>query len=441
MNLNISEKITSLLKDPLHRNAIYLMGDSVITSALGFVFWVVAARFYAEGDVGMASTIISALGLLAIASTLGFSVGLIRFLPESRGEEYSRIINSCFTLSGILALVLAVIFILGLDVWLPSLNFLKSDMLFVFVFMIFTLTWTFSILLNSLYISARRSEYVFIKNSMMASTLKLSLLVILSYLAVNLTFSNIYYSWAVAALLAVIFSAYLFIKKTGSSYKPRISLEKDSISPLMRYSAGNYIATFFYQIPLLVLPLMLTNILGTHITAFFYLTWMMANLLFIIPSAVGTSLLSEMSHEESRYEENIKKASKFITLLLIPGIILFLLVGDTLLLIFGSSYSANASFALKIFAISSIPLAINSVYITVKNAKKQVRYVILVNAATALSTLLVSYLVMGTYGLNGIAVTWLVCQSAVAVAILFNLMIKYGKNNPKRSDNINYLNE
>jgi len=409
------------------------MGDTVLASALGFIFWMVAARFYVESDVGLASTMISSMGLLAMVSTLGFTVGLIRFLPQARDEEHSKIINSCFTISGSLALILALVFILGLDLWVPTLKFLKSNVFMITVFMIFTLALTLTSLLNGVFISARKAEYVFIKNSMITSVLKLVLLIILSILAASLTYFNIYYPWGIAAIVAVIFSIVIFMSKTRYRYKPRISVKRSSINHMMRFSTGNYVAIFFGSGPLLILPLMITNMLSTDITAYFYLTWMMAGLLFVIPSSIGISLLSEMSYEEKKYEEKIKKAAKFIAVLLLPAVIAFLFLGDKFLMVFGPSYSANASTALQIFALSSIPLAVNAVFVTVKNARKEVRYVILVNAAIALSTLILSYLVMKDFGLLGIAMSWIVSQSVVAGVVVLSVFLTKIKVKRKKS--------
>ncbi len=37
------------LKDPLYKNSIFLMLSSVTGAGTGFVFWVIAARFYSTG--------------------------------------------------------------------------------------------------------------------------------------------------------------------------------------------------------------------------------------------------------------------------------------------------------------------------------------------------------------------------------------------------------
>jgi O-antigen/teichoic acid export membrane protein len=424
MNLNIPERFKFLYRSPLHKNAIFLIADNVLASALGFVFWITAARFYTEIDVGIASTLISAIGLLAMASTLGFTVGLIRFLPRAKDEEFSRIINSCFTISGVMTLILSFVFIIGIDIWSPPLRFLLTDLFLATTFVIFALTWTITQLLNGIFISARRAEYIFLKNSIITSSLKLALLIMLSFLAVNLAYYNIYYSWGFATVTAIIFSLVILMPKVRRTYKPRIFVESSAIHPMMRFSAGNYVAIFFGQVQVLILPLMITKMIGAEVTAYFYLAWMMSNILFIIPSAVATSLLSEMSHEEIDYEEKIRKAGKFIAFLLLIGIIIFLLLADKLLLLFGTNYSVNASTALQLFAISSIPMAINGIFIAVKNARKEVKYVILVNVAVALGTLILSYLTMIEYGVLGIAASWLVSQSSVAIIVSIKILSK-----------------
>ena len=47
------------------RNAVYLMAKSGITLVLGFVFWIVVARFYTVSEVGYGSALLSATALLA----------------------------------------------------------------------------------------------------------------------------------------------------------------------------------------------------------------------------------------------------------------------------------------------------------------------------------------------------------------------------------------
>ena len=70
------------LSDPLFKNAYFLMFSSLTSAGSSFFFWVIAARFYSTADIGLASAIISAMGLISILSLLDFGISLVRFLPE-----------------------------------------------------------------------------------------------------------------------------------------------------------------------------------------------------------------------------------------------------------------------------------------------------------------------------------------------------------------------
>jgi len=72
-------RLIQKLKDPLYKNSIFLMLSSITGAGTGFVFWVIAARFYSAEDVGLASAVIAAMGLINL-----FWVSLIGFLLERR---------------------------------------------------------------------------------------------------------------------------------------------------------------------------------------------------------------------------------------------------------------------------------------------------------------------------------------------------------------------
>ena len=102
----------------LYTNSISLMANSVASSALGFVFWVLAARLYPVEAVGLGSAVLSAASLLTFIATLGLGAGLIRYLPGARSNA-TALINACFTISSLAALVAALIFLVGIPLWSP----------------------------------------------------------------------------------------------------------------------------------------------------------------------------------------------------------------------------------------------------------------------------------------------------------------------------------
>ncbi|HDH87619.1 MAG TPA: hypothetical protein ENF36_06190 [Desulfobacteraceae bacterium] len=88
-----TKALKKYLNDPLYKNSFFIMLTSISNAGFGFFFWLIAARFYSTADIGLASAIISAMGLISMLSLSGFDISLVRFLPER--EDKKEPINSC----------------------------------------------------------------------------------------------------------------------------------------------------------------------------------------------------------------------------------------------------------------------------------------------------------------------------------------------------------
>ena len=126
---------------PFYANSVYLMANSAVAAALGFVFWIIVARFYAVEAVGLGSALVSVAALLVFVANLGLGVGLIRFLPGA-GAGASALVNSCLTLAGLAALALAALFVVGIPLWSPTLGFVRQDPIFIAAFIAFVVAAT-----------------------------------------------------------------------------------------------------------------------------------------------------------------------------------------------------------------------------------------------------------------------------------------------------------
>jgi len=388
------------------------MLNTAIMALLGFFFWMVVARFYTEAEVGYSSAIISAISLIAIISLAGLNTSLIRFLPQAARPQ--KLINSCCTLSALISLVVAAIFIAGLSFWSPALIFIKQNAVFIAAFIIFALLWTLSSLVDSTFIARRRAGFVLSKNSIY-SVLKIPLPIL--FVLFFRTF-GIVASWGIAITIALAVSLFLFLPRVQDSYKPVPTVNLSLFKDMWRYSAGNYLSNLLSASPRLILPLIVVNLLGAEQNAYFYIAWMIATLLFAIPAAVAQSLFAEGSHFENKLRENVIKSLKFTSLLLIPAVIILILVGKWLLLAFGQSYSLNALRLLWILSLSSLPFAINHIYSGILRVKSRLNELMAIWGFIALSVLVVSYLIMPAAGIVGIGYAWLGAQTVVAIYVL-----------------------
>lgn len=418
-------KLDYAFSDSLFKNSFHLISSTFASSGLGFLFWMVVARFYASDEVGLAAGVISSMHLLALFSFLGFNISLIRFLPQSEKKE--DIINSCFSSSLIVALIISFIFIAGINFWSPKMVFLKDNYLYSFIFIIFIGIWVVTVLMDSVFIACRTSKYVLLKEFIFSST-KVPLPIVFSQISAF----GVFLSWIIGALISLAYG-FKILRRIFPAYRPKFVLKRDILKEMFHFSFLNYMANFFNVMPGLILPIMVANLISPREAAYFYTAWSISTLLSMIPRQISQSLFAEGSNFKDSLNTHIYRSIRIASLILIPSIIFILIFGDKLLLIYGPEYTEGGLDLLRIFAISSVPLAICSIYSTIKNIESNVKIVLLINATIALITLAVSYFFIGSTGLIGVGYAWLAANSIAAIGIGLKILTIYlGKSQARR---------
>ena len=399
------EVYDKVMDEPLYRNSLYVMISTLIMSAFGFVFWLVAARLFSTEQIGLATTIISVMGLITGISVLGLNIGIIRYLPTAKDKEArNHKINTSITIVILSTIIVASIYLMGINYFSPSLQFIQETLTLSFIFIFFTIFSALSGIVESIFIALRDTKWILVKNTLFSS-LKIGLL----FLAVSFGAFGIYSSWMISLITALFIVFLALVYKFNYSFKFEI---RDSIIKKMgKYSFGNYIAGFIGGLATLVLPIMITNMMGAETTAHYYIAMMIATLLFTIPSATSNSLFAEGAHNPELIKKKIKKSIKIISLILIPGILITLFFGNYILLAFGKTYSSEASTFLQILAISGIFVSINGVLGTLLRINNQLKLILLRSILSPIIVLGLSYLfITQGLGLLGIAYAWMIGQ-------------------------------
>src|SRR5436309_11033844 len=79
----------------LLRNSGYNMGTTIVSSLLGYLYWVLAARRYDAAEVGLAASLIAALTIASAASSIGLGATIVQSLPKRRAvDAWSATLNS-----------------------------------------------------------------------------------------------------------------------------------------------------------------------------------------------------------------------------------------------------------------------------------------------------------------------------------------------------------
>ena len=388
------------------RNAVYIMANTGITLILGFIFWIVVARFYTVSEVGYGSALISATAFLSFVGTLGFGYGIIRYLPSS--DDRSRLLNSSFTLAGLASVVAALIFVGGLSLWSPELVFVRQNWIFFAAFVGFTAATTLNIVVSQAFIAFRRSGFALIQG-IVAGGLRLALAVGLVYF---FRVFGIFAAHGLAIAVSLGIGLLVFLPRILHRYRPIPSFHRLTSKKLATFSFANFFSEGLWSLPTWILPLLILNTRGAEDNAYFYMAWSVASLLMVIAASISFSLFAEGTYEVKNVSRNLISSLKLVVLLLIPAVVILALLGDKLLLIFGSEYSAEGARLLQILTLASLPASINLLYLGLARVEERLKSLILITGVIALGTLVLSYILLPHLGILGVGVSWLATQTA-----------------------------
>lgn len=399
------------IRTPMIKNAYYLILGTGVTSLLGFIYWIFAARLFTSDALGFSSALISSLGLIAIFSELGLGIAIIRFLPNFTISEKNDFVNTCLTISCVVGSVMAVGFILGLGVWAPGLLFLHSTPVYGIVFIVFSFFFALQPLVSNVFIATRVNQSLLIINTFISIT-KIILLVI--FFQFFNSFFGLFLSTGLAVTMGILLAFLIFIPRIQDNYKPIPKMKLSVVNTLKGYSLGNYIGRILLLSPPLILPLIIVNVLGPEMNAYFFITWSFIVLLQVIPSSLFNSLFAESTNEGILTRNNIIKSLKLMLVLSVVAIFVIFISADDILCLFGTEYSLNGAMLLRVLSLSIIPWGIIYLYISIERINCRTKNLLIITAASCLCSLLLSYLFMIKLNLIGLGLGYLLGQCAVS---------------------------
>ncbi len=405
--------LKALLHDPLYSNAIYLMLVSTANAMFGLVFWKVATygSLYSDADVGLGAAVLSAASLLSALSGIGFGYGMIRFLKSSANPK--ALINSSFTTIGVISVIAAIIFVLGLGLWSPKLIFIRESPIYFAAFVLIIPAFTISGLTDQIFVAGRKAGYVLARN-LIFNVLRIALLVAF---ATFLHSFGIFASWGMSIFVALLVGVLLFLPRAQSGYRPSLSFNRKALAGIFHFSFMNYVSDLLGSIPVYLMPLLVVNVLGAESNAYYYIAMAIGGMIGMIPAAISTSLFAEGSNKEEGLGHNALRSLKLIFLLLIPAVILAVALADKLLLLFGGDYSQNGTNLLRLVAVSSLPGAVNAVYFSMKRVQKKTKVIVGFAAFSGVTTIVLSYILLPYAGIAGAGIASLTVQSCVTLVI------------------------
>ena len=413
------ELIQKIKNSTLFRSAFNLMLSSGIISIFGFVFWIIIARNFTSHDVGIATTLISSALLISLLGQAGFDTTFIRFLPKAANKNAH--INTGLAVSGIMSATIALVFCIASPLFSGRLSFLATNPGYAAMFIGFVVFATWNTLTNAALIAYRKTVYVLIID-LLFSIVKVSL----PFFIVSGGPMTIFMLVGIAQVVNVLLSIGVLMGKF--KFKPKVQINRSVLQETKKYSLGVYTASILNLLPDSLLPIIIINKLGASDSAYFYIAFAIANLVYTIAFAITQVLLAETANDEKRFAQHARRGMLIAVSLLTPAIITVVFVAPYLLELFGKSYAASGLETLRIMVWSGFfVLAYSFLSFYYKHTKRLVPNIIM-TAVNAFSILGFSIVLTPELGLAGVGWAWL--YGTIIAVVVGSILFIIGRRKP-----------
>ena len=218
---NFSE-VRQQLQEPLIRNSFFIMASSFVAAGFGFFFWMIAARLYSQADVGIATALMSSMGLLILISRLGLDQSVIRFFPS---RDKNKVLGTAILVPTMVALGAGLVFIAAVDVISPELTIVRTIAPLYLLFLgAYSITWVLEGAFNAL----RKSEHYFALNLLYGS--RIFFLVPLVFLGATGIFSAFGFSFVLGLIFALLLLA-------RCSIRPALGVDRAFLREAWQFSS------------------------------------------------------------------------------------------------------------------------------------------------------------------------------------------------------------
>jgi O-antigen/teichoic acid export membrane protein len=399
-------------------NSSYFVSTTVVTAALGFGYWWLAARRFSPQEVGLAAAVVSAMTLLGNVAMLGFGTLLIAELHR-RGDRAAAYVATALLISSMAGAVLGVGALL-LAPWAPAeLASFARDTGGIVLFPLGVALTTASLVADEALIGLLRGGTRFARNAVFA----VGKLVVLAAVAVAVGGASavtIFAAWVAGLLVSILFvvAVGLRLERRAQRYRP----DAEVLRHLSRGMFQHHALNMAFLAPGLALPVVVATALSTTAAGYFYVASMMAGIVSIAAPALGITLYAVGSRSPSGLSHAMRLTLVLSFLITGAGCAVAVVAGRPLLSTFGSGYAAEGTAPLIVLTLATLPGIIKVHFIQVYRIARRIGTAAVITGAGAvleLSAAAIGARQGGLVGLSlGFALAVLLEATAMSPSVL-----------------------
>lgn len=402
------------LRDPVARNSLAIMASTVVTSAFGFVFWIIVARLADATTSGIGAAFASGVQLLSVVASVGAAAALVEWLPRAQDDrQWRQLVTIGVAAAAATSLVGGLLVVGSTAVGLPIVPALDTPSA-ACVFVLAAVLFSIGTVVDYVAVSENRGVVLLVRNTIMCG-LRIPFFALL--LAPLGGTDAIFLSWAAATAFSVAYGWFAFARRGERAFAPDLGHAREHLWRMRHSLVGQHLITVSAMVPGYLLPLIVVARLDAAQNAYFYVTWMLGSVFFMISPAVSAALFAAVAG--GRVDgELVLRSLRLILLLLAAPIVVYLVGGRWLLAVFGPEYAAAGTTLLVMLTLSSIPDAVTNVAVAVLRATGRMAWALTLNVSIAVIVVVGSWITLPRWGIDVVGIWWLVAQAAGAVVVL-----------------------
>lgn len=401
----------------LLRGAYSLLANTAVTSALGMVFWVAAARLYTTVQVGRDTVLISVMIELSTVCQLNMGNGIARFLPDL-GTRGARALGAVYALTALVALAVGAAFVLLAPGISQQLSYLGHETVLAVGFVAALVLWGLFTLQDAALTATRQAPTVPFKNGIFGALKLAALPALLAAGAAN----GVFLAWTLPMALLLV-PVNLFVFRRALPRHLAGGLRESSIARIgagrvARFLAQDYLASVFTQATLTVLPLLVIAILGAQQSAYFAMPFTIVLAFDTFVYSACTSLVVEATLDHESLPALTRVFTRRVLALLMPAAALLALAAPLVMLPFGHLYAEHGATALRLLLCGSVFRAVVALFSAVSRAQGHGLRLGLVEFALLVLVLGAAVPLAHSNGIDGVAGAWLAANAAICMGVL-----------------------
>jgi O-antigen/teichoic acid export membrane protein len=411
----LSAKIHSAISDPMMRNSLAIMSSTVLTSLLGYVFWLIAARIFSREVNGTAAATTSAIQATVLIASIGAAAALVEWLPRcTTALEWRQRVTTGIVVSIVTATAGAIVVVAVLGAGfgtLPQLASPAGATMFISACVFFAV----GLVIDYIAVAEHRGGLLLVRNMVMCG-FRIPLIFI--PVAALSGADSILFAWTVAAAVSLVWTVATFGSRAGRSLRPSFTNLVPNIRQMASSLVGQHLITVTAMMAGYVLPVVVYARLSATDNAYFYITWMLGSIFFIISPAVSAALFVEGAANPEAMPSLVRRCFLMVGGLLLGPTVVYLIGGQLILGLFGDDYVDHGYALLLVLTLSAIPDAVTNIAVAVLRASNRMQEALLLNGGMLVTCVAAAWIVLPATGIVGVGLCWLASQALGAAWVI-----------------------